>query len=87
MSTEENNVPTFTFNGNELIGFLWHVYALARVGDAIKDMPQFKKEPDPMDNQGAQDELIQGWMSELQSLPVREDGTVEFTDEPWIFKP
>ena len=77
-------VPTFTFRGNELIGFLWHVYALARIGDAIKDMPGMQKEADPMEDQEAQNELIRGWIDELQALPCRYDGTVEFTDDPWI---
>jgi hypothetical protein len=78
------NVPIFKFRGNELIGFIWHIYALARIGDAIKDMPELPKEADPMEDQDAQDRLIQGWIDKLQELPVREDGTAIFDHEPWI---
>ena len=77
--------PVFTFRGDELIGFIWHIYALARIGDAIKDMPIFtEKEADPMEDEEAQDTLIQGWIDDLQSLPVRADGTVEYLKAPWI---
>lgn len=43
-----------------------------------------QEEPDPMQDREAQNDLIQLWIDELQSLPRRDDGTVEFTDEPWI---
>ena len=79
-----DGIPTFTFRGDELIGFIWHIYALARIVDAIKDMPELPKEADPMEDQGAQDELIQGWIDELQSLQVRDDGTVVFDERPWL---
>ena len=80
-----NNAPMFKFRGDELIGFIWHIYALARIGDAIKDMPELPKEADPMEDQDAQDELIQRWIDDLQALPVREDGTAVFEQQPWIF--
>lgn len=80
-----SNAPVFKFRGDELIGFIWHIYALARIGDAIKDMPELPKEADPMEDQDAQDELIQRWIDELQALPVREDGTAIFEQQPWIF--
>jgi len=80
-----NNAPMFKFRGDELIGFIWHIYALARIGDAIKDMPELPKEADPMEDQDAQDELIQRWIDDLQVLPVREDGTAVFEQQPWIF--
>jgi len=80
-----NNAPMFKFRGDELIGFIWHIYALARIGDAIKDMPELPKEADPMEDQDAQDELIQRWIDDLQALPVREDGTAVFEQQTWIF--
>jgi hypothetical protein len=73
------------FRGDDLIGFIWHIYALARIGDAIKDMPELPKEADPMEDQDAQDELIQRWIDNLQALPVREDGTAVFEQQPWVF--
>jgi hypothetical protein len=72
-----NDAPVFKFRGDELIGFIWHIYALARIVDAIKDMPELPKEADPMEDQAAQEKLIRGWIVELQSLPVRADGTVQ----------
>lgn len=79
-----NDAPVFKFRGDELIGFIWHIYALARIVDAIKDMPELPKEADPMEDQAAQEKLIRGWIVELQSLPVRADGTVVFDEQPWI---
>lgn len=76
--------PTFKFRGDELIGFIWHIYALARIGDAIKDTPGLPEEADPMQDQDAQDQLIQGWIDDLQALPVRNDGTAVFEKMPWI---
>lgn len=83
-------VPTFIFRGDELLGFIWQIYSLARVGDALAECHESRgipKEPDPMENQDAQDALLQGWINDLQSLPVRCDGTVEFAQQPWIVRP
>ena len=79
-----HEAPVFRFRGDELICFIWHIYSIARIYDAIKDMPELPKEADPMEDQCAQDGLIQGWIDELQALPVREDGTVIFEGKPWI---
>ncbi len=83
---EETYDPVLKFRGRELIGFIWKVYATARICDAIKDLPFITEEEDPMDDQGAQNNLLQEWVDELQSLPVRDDGTSVFDKNPWIVK-
>jgi len=76
--------PVFKFRGDELINFIWKVYSLTRISEAIKDMPELEEESDPMQDQDAQDTLIREWIDELIALPVRDDGTVIFEKQPWI---
>jgi hypothetical protein len=90
LTAELGSTLNITFRGNELIGFIWQIYALARIGDALEDWRismGIPKDADPMEDQDAQDALLQGWANDLQALPVREDGTVEFTKGPWIVRP
>lgn len=79
--------PIFTFRGDELVNLLWKYWAEARVMDAMEDWYEsrgMQKEPDAMENQDALNTLKQEMAIFLMSLPVRDDGTVEFTETPFI---
>lgn len=73
-----------TFRTDELLAFMWNLYARTRIEDVISDMPQFANEPDPMASVDAQQELIESWAKELAALRVRRDGSVKFTGGIWL---
>jgi len=79
--------PVFTLRGDELVNLLWKYWAEARVMDAMEDWYESRgmpREPDAMENQDALNALKQEMASFLMSLPVRDDGSVEFTETPFI---
>ena len=79
--------PVFTLRGDELVNLLWKYWAEARIMDALEDWCESRgipKEPDAMENQEALNALKQRMAEFLMRLPVRDDGSVEFTETPFI---
>ena len=77
-----DEMPIIKFRANELINYIWHVYHITRISEAIREMPELENEADPMIDENALRKLILGWVDELKELPLRDDGTVIFEQEP-----
>lgn len=78
------SIPVIKFNGDELINFLWKVYAITRIKESLSGTPDFEDQADPMTDAAAQQELLQDWATEIMTLPKRADGTVIVEEEPFL---